>query len=115
MKLDQESLIQKLAQAKKRYFGARMRQRTQAGGQPYGMGGGMSAVEGYEGAGSYDLSDFTAAPGTADFGDFGGDPQTSGGMSGFDGGGGGFDPGFDPNGPPGGFDGGGEPPVPPSA
>ena len=115
LKLDQESLIQKLAQAKKRYFGARMRQRTQAGGQPYGMGGGMSAVEGYEGAGSYDLSDFTAAPGTADFGDFGGDPQTSGGMSGFDGGGGGFDPGFDPNGPPGGFDGGGEPPVPPSA
>ena len=30
------------------------------------------AITGYEGAGSYDLADFTAAPGNADFGDFGG-------------------------------------------
>ena len=33
---------------------------------------------GYEAAGSYDLSDFTAAPGTADFGDFGGVPPDDG-------------------------------------
>merc|ERR1719231_1397453 len=32
LKLDQENLISKLATAKKRYFGMKMRQRTQAGG-----------------------------------------------------------------------------------
>lgn len=50
-----------------------MRERTQGGGGGYAddpnAGG---AITGYEGAGSYDLADFTAAPGNADFGDFGG-------------------------------------------
>ena len=46
-------------------------------------------VQGYEGAGSYDLSDFTAAPGTADFGDF--PPQQPGGPDGLDDGPGGAD------------------------
>jgi len=82
LKLDQESLIGKLAAAKKRYFGLKMRQRTQAaGGAAFDMGDGMGVPEvpaGYEGAGSYDLSDFTAAPGTADFGDFGGGPPEDG-------------------------------------
>ena len=105
LKLDQESLINKLSTAKKRYFAMKMKQRTQAGGG--GGGGGMGgggggmgggggggdyggmglgdAVQGYEGAGSYDLSDFTAAPGTADFGDFlPHDPGGPGGPDGFD-------------------------------
>jgi hypothetical protein len=84
LKSEQEGLISKLASLKKRYFSTRMKQRTAAaaaGG--YGaMGiGGVPSVEGYEGAGSYDLSDFTAAPGTADFGDFmpGVDPMGDGG------------------------------------
>jgi len=73
LKLDQENLISKLATQKKRYFAYKMRERTQGGGGGYAddpnAGG---AITGYEGAGSYDLADFTAAPGNADFGDFGG-------------------------------------------
>ena len=124
LKLEQESLIGKLAACKKRYFGMRMKQRTQAGGGGGGGGGGFggggfggggfggggfgggpygddglgmdmgmgATVEGYEGAGSYDLSDFTAAPGTADFGEF--MPPADGAMDGFD--------------PPDGGDGGGD-------
>jgi len=76
LKLDQENLISKLAASKKRYFASKMRQRTSASADgPYDeMGGAPTLPAGYEGAGSYDLSDFTAAPGTADFGDFGGPP-----------------------------------------
>ena len=84
LKLDQESLIAKIATAKKRYFAMKMKQRTQAaGGSGYIMD--LGGVTGYEGAGSYDLSDFTAAPGTADFGDFSGPPPDDG--DGYDGGG----------------------------
>jgi len=90
LKIDQEALAGKIAQLKKRFVAQRLKMRTQAqggggyGGMPSGMpsgggggggGGGIAGgiaggVPGYEGAGSYDLSDFTAAPGTADFGDF---------------------------------------------
>jgi len=74
LKVDADSLSSKIGAVKKRYFGARLQLRTQAqvgggyGGGDYGMGG--ASVTGYEGADSYDISDFTAAPGTADFGDF---------------------------------------------
>ena len=90
LKLDQEGLIAKLAAQKKRYFAQQMRVRTQGGGGGYGDG---AVVTGYEGAGSYDLNDFTAAPGNADFGDFGGLDGGPGPMddAGDDAGGGGGD------------------------
>lgn len=68
LKLDQENIISKLAATKKRYLAKRMRQRTFAQSRQ-GAGGSMSMPSGYEAAGSYDLSDFTAAPGAAEFGD----------------------------------------------
>ena len=118
LKIDQEGLMQKMGQLKKRFFTGRLKQRTQAQGGGYGGGygggggmggggmgggdmggGGMGgAVTGYEGAGSYDLSDFTAAQNTADFGDFmppGGPdgPDGPDGLPGSGGGDGGAPPG----------------------